>query len=153
MKTHLHTRIRLAILQAVACGATACATEPEPDPCIYGPLEISQQWSSARPTFTWTPACPVGGIRVMRDLLRRCDPNSMGCISSLRLWTVTDTSNSIVPPVQYGDSLPGAITICGHFFPTPCGHELTAGTYEVAVFRISPTGADLLGEKRFRAPT
>lgn len=108
----------IAILLAYGVG---CGSSEEPSlPQCQGPVTVAVG-PSTTPTITWTPRCRAGLLIV--------DPNS-DIVDYWALRATADT-NGLQPPIAYGASPNGSITIVQPF-------TLQAGaTYRARLFRAT----------------
>jgi hypothetical protein len=116
-----------SLMVALSCGMVlACssdATDPgATTPICSGPVTIAVS-PGASPSFTWTPACRLFFVNV-----------ELGATDQ---WSViSDSTNAIAPPVQYGVVPAGAQQSSSEVAPLQAGQS-----YDVNLFYWTGPGA------------
>ena len=119
--------MRTSLLLAVSCAMVlACSSDSndpgDAAPACTGPVTIAVS-SGTSPTFSWTPACRLFFVNV-----------ELGATDQ---WSIiSDSTNAIAPPVQYGVVPAGAQQSTSEVTPLVPGQ-----TYEVNLFYWTGPGA------------
>ena len=130
--------MRTSVLAALSCamlmGCSSDGTDPgDAPPACTGPVTISVS-SGTSPSFSWTPACSLFFVNV------ELGPTDQ--------WSViSDSTNAIAPPVQYGVVPAGAQQSTSEVAPLQAGQ-----TYDVNLFYWSGPGAQdgtFIGSQNF----
>ena len=124
----------VALCCMIVLGCSSNATSPGATaPVCTGPVTITVS-SGTSPSFNWTPTCRLFFVNV-----------ELGATDQ---WSIiSDSTNAIAPPVQYGVVPAGARQL------TPNATPLQAGqTYDVNLFYWTGPGAQdgtFMGSKNF----
>ena len=112
-----------AVSCAMLLGCSSDGTNPsDPPPVCTGPVTIAVS-AGTSPSFSWTPACRLFFVNV-----------ELGASDQ---WSViSDSTNAIAPPVQYGVVPAGAQQSSSGVTPLQAGQ-----TYDVNLFYWSGPGA------------
>jgi hypothetical protein len=102
-------RIERSLLLAVAMGAVVQVNCSSSDEACSGRVQI-RAGSGTTPVFDWSPQCGVWGVTVTAP-------------GNVLAWSVimTDVYKTMLPPIQYGSTPPGA-------FARTDANQLSPGT-------------------------
>lgn len=124
-------QFRVALLAGLSLVVLACDDGAGPgDGACEAVTPLSVDAAGTPPNITWTPACGVARVEVIR-----LDNDAGGPDTDETVWRVQSSTNSINPSVQYGVTPTGATEL------VPDVTLVSGEQYRVAIYVFdSPSG-------------
>jgi hypothetical protein len=116
-----------SLLAVTICAVLSVSCSSSEDPCS-GNVQVTAA-SGTTPVFDWSPRCGVWGVTVLAP-------------GNVLEWSIfmTDLQKTMLPPIQYGSTPPGAFARSG-------ANQLSPGT--MYTITITATGGRQVGTLNF----